>query len=140
MDKYYRVEQSERGQRRSILCGATSEENATARLHSIVENMLANGWKRSDEDLIKKLATAVILENVPRKVTLAVKECTAEDVTSTKLDLREMPWLVRAVSIEPAYNCEDTRELFIGEQTPTDGLFDMRDGTDDYQQESAVAS
>lgn len=132
MSKYYRVEQSETGCPRSVHCGATSHENATARLASIVENMEANSWKHTDEVNIKKLATVVMLTDGSRVVTLSVMECTAEDVT--RLDLREMSWLSRTPmqTFDLSAN-EDTREILVDRDLTPDDIYNLRDGSDEIE-------
>ncbi len=139
MTKFYRVEQSEANRRRAILCGATSHETACYRLQSIVENMFANGWRHTDEINIKKLATVIMLTDSKRVVTLAVVECTADDVTGTKLELREMNWLTRVQPQTFDVGDEDTKELEVTGETPSDGLFAyIEEGyNENDQQESA---
>lgn len=100
--KYYRVEQSEQNHDRQPLTGATFFDAAQCRMMSIVENMRANGWWRTDDSMYKKLANAVVLANGQRVVALSVVECGANEVTGTRLELRELPWLTRAFElVEP---------------------------------------
>ncbi len=138
--KFYRVEQSEAGQPRSVLCGATSHENANLRLQSITENMQANGWIHTDDINIKKLSTVVMLTNGERTVTLAVVGCTANNVTGTQLELREMNWLTRvpAQSFDLSGD-DDTAEMDVTGETPSDGLFAyLEEGFNDYKQQESV--
>ncbi len=136
--KLYRVEQSEKGIPRTVLCGASPLETANKRLQSIAENMLANQWRRTDEINDKPLATVIMLTNGERTVVLAVKECTANDVTATKLDLREMNWLTRVPAQSFDIENDDTQEMEVSGETSEDVLDWLRDGSDLIEVEEAA--
>jgi len=133
MTTLYRVEQSEHERDRMPLTGATIHDAAKTHMMSIAENMMANGWYRTDRDNVKKLATAVILTNDVRTVTLAVVECDESEFTGTKIELRQMEWLTRPVPCEPHFGVQ----VVDIDQTQSDALFaDELEGYDVVSEEA----
>lgn len=129
--KYYRVQKSAPGVRQ-FLTGAMSIDRAYAHMMSIAANLEKNGYIRKEN----REKTIVILGKDARTVALRVVECSADDIVEASREA-VAPYAVQTYDLSAD---EDTRELAISAETPVDGLFDMRDGTDDYEQESAGAA
>lgn len=130
MTTYYRVQKAASGVR-EFLTGAMSLPAAQAHLNSIVRNLLANGYLKSDRDTFRKLPVVILGLN-GNTVALSVVECTADDLVETRRELAEMPWLVRTFDLS---DDADTRELAVAnaDETPSDGLFDyLEEGINDY--------
>jgi hypothetical protein len=152
MNQYYRVEQAEDGHERQHHTGATSYNAAAYHMMSMVENMCRNGWWRTDDQLHKRFPTdeqirrglefAVILTNGERVVTLAVVECSAFEVTGTRLELREMEWLTRVVQIATPAPLELAHVNTDDLNTPIDGYTEVSDQYGDgydVEQEAGVS-
>lgn len=128
---FYRVQKAASGLREN-LTGAMSLPAAHAHLQSITENMLANGYQRSDRSIIRKLPVIILAKDM-RTVALSVVECTADDIVETKRELAEMSWLGRipAQTFDLSAN-EDTREILVDRDLTPDDIYNLRDGSDDF--------
>ncbi len=93
---YFRVQKAASGVR-EYLTGGMTLAAATSHLNSIARNLQANGYVKADRDIIRKLPVVILAKDM-RTVALTVVECSADDVTGTQLELREMNWLM-SVSI-----------------------------------------
>jgi len=114
----YAVEMARTGRPRQLMCGATDLVSATNIMHSIRENMEANGYIRTDKLMHRKLPVVMLAKDLSA-VTLRVVELdNDESVRQHEGELRHEVALVMETAEE------ETMDYLVDPNvTPTDGLF-----------------